>query len=434
MIDHNERQPKADGGSGDGPHAAMKSDAAATRKGPSATDHVCGITVPAGHVGRPAEFMGRAYLFCSDRRAASCAQDPWFYASDNVARPTAATPAGVRWACPMHPEILRDAPGTCPICGMALEPVTPGTARGGEPGGLTPRKWLSAVAALALVLIAMGDRIGLPLREWIGRLRAPAVEAALAAPVIPWAAAPFFVRGWQSLRNRSPNMWTLISLGVGAAFAHSLVATFLPDHFPPDDRGVMGVGPYYEAAVVIVALVFVGQVLELRARDRTGDPIQARHDLAPKTARRVVPGGGEYDAPLGNVAVGDLLRLPPGDAVPVDGVVSEGHSSADESMLTGESLPVGKTVGDTVTGGGISRNGGFIMRAGRIGADTVLSQIVEMIARARRSRTPIQGMADRASAIFAPAVVVIAAAMGLFSVSVAVSVAGNSLRLQQLGL
>ncbi|MDZ4095583.1 MAG: copper-translocating P-type ATPase, partial [Paracoccaceae bacterium] len=220
-----------------------------------------------------------------------------------------------------------------------------------------------------------------------------------------WAALPFFKRGWDSVVNRSPNMWTLISLGVAAAYLYSLVATFLPGVFPDAYRMGAGVGTYFEAAVVIVTLVFVGQVLELRARERTGDAIRALLDLAPKTARRILPDGTEYDAPLENIMAGDRLRVRPGDAVPVDGVVIEGRSSLDESMLTGESMPVEKGPGDGVTGATINKNGSLVIEAGKVGADTVLAQIVEMVSNARRSRAPIQGLADKVSAVFVPTVV-----------------------------
>jgi len=230
----------------------------------------------------------------------------------------------------------------------------------------------------------------------------------LATPIILWAALPFFRRGLDSLRNRSPNMWTLISIGVAAAYLYSLVATFLPGVFPEAYRMGQGVGTYYEAAVVIVALVFVGQVLELRARERTGDAIRALLDLAPKTARRILPDGSEYDAPLENIIEGDRLRVRPGDAVPVDGRVIEGRSSLDESMLTGESMPVEKGPGDAVTGATINKNGSLVIEAAKVGADTVLAQIVAMVSNARRSRAPIQGLADRVSAVFVPTVVAIA--------------------------
>jgi len=245
-------------------------------------------------------------------------------------------------------------------------------------------------------------------RGWLGHRMSVYAEFVLATPIVLWAAQPFFQRGIDSIRNVSPNMWTLISLGVGAAWLYSLVATFAPGVFPDQYRMGDGVGTYYEAAVVIITLVFVGQVLELRARERTGDAIRALLDLAPKTARRILPDGSEYDAPLENIVEGDMLRVRPGDSVPVDGEVVEGRSSLDESMITGEPVPIEKVEGDRVTGGTINKNGTLAVRATDVGADTVLSQIVDMVAGARLSRAPIQGLADRVAAVFVPAVVLVA--------------------------
>ncbi len=254
----------------------------------------------------------------------------------------------------------------------------------------------------------MGELVGLPVRDWIGHQLATYLEFLLATPIVLWAAKPFFVRGCASIVNRSPNMWTLIAIGVGAAYLYSLVATFLPGVFPDEYRMGAGVGTYFEAAVVIITLIFVGQVLELRARERTGDAIRALLDLAPKTARRILPDGTEYDAPLENIVEGDRLRVRPGDAVPVDAKVVDGTSSIDESMITGEPLPVEKGPGDTVTGGTINKIGSLVIEAARVGADTMLSQIVEMVSNARRSRAPIQGLADQVSSYFVPTVVVVA--------------------------
>jgi Cu+-exporting ATPase len=375
--------------------------------GPTATDPVCGMTVAVTPTARHEEWQGKTYHFCSARCQEAFRADPHFFASgrSKADRPVA---KGTQWTCPMHPQILQDGPGACPICGMALEPVVPTGGSSPELADFTRRMWVSFAAAVPLVALTMGDLVGLPLREWVGHDAAPWIEFALAAPIVLWAAQPFFRRGWDSIRNRSANMWTLISLGVGAAFLYSIVATVAPGLFPAEYRMGHGVGTYFEASVVIVALVFLGQVLELRARERTGDAIRALLDLAPKTARRVLPDGSEYDAPLENILPGDRLRLRPGDAVPVDAEVIEGTSSVDESMITGESLPVEKTPGETVTGGTINRAGTLIIEARRVGADTVLSQIVEMVAQARRSRAPIQGLADRVSAIFVPTVVAVA--------------------------
>ena len=374
----------------------------------TAKDPVCGMTVAVKADGRRAEFGDKTFHFCSEKCQTKFKVDPWFYASGRAAGQKKAAPANTQYTCPMHPEIVRDVPGDCPICGMALEPMLPSDEPSEELTDFTRRMWISAAAAVPLVILTMGELVALPVRDWIGHQIASYLEFVLATPIILWAALPFFKRGWDSLVNRSPNMWTLISLGVGAAYLYSLVATFLPGVFPDAYRMGHGVGTYYEAAVVIVALVFVGQVLELRARERTGDAIRALLDLAPKTARRILPDGSEYDAPLENIMEGDRLRVRPGDAVPVDGIVIEGRSSLDESMLTGESMPVEKSSGDAVTGATINKNGSLVIEAGKVGADTVLAQIVAMVSNARRSRAPIQGMADRVSAVFVPTVVGIA--------------------------
>ncbi|RMH52479.1 MAG: heavy metal translocating P-type ATPase [Alphaproteobacteria bacterium] len=375
------------------------------------TDPVCGMTVPATEGTRHVEWGGRTHYFCSDRCRAKFDADPWFYASGHaLARKGAGAPAGSRWTCPMHPEIVRDAPGDCPICGMALEPMTPSADAGPnrELIDFTRRMWISAALALPLVILTMGELVGLPLRGWIGEPTATWLEFVLATPVVLWAAIPFFRRFLASLKNRSPNMWTLIGLGVAAAYGYSVVATFAPDLFPQAYREGGRVGTYYEAAAVIVALIFLGQVLELRARERTGDAIRALLDLAPKMARRVLPDGTEYEAPVENVVEGDRLRVRPGEAIPVDAVVVEGHSAVDESMITGEAMPVEKGPGDRVIGGTINRNGSLIIEAARVGADTMLARIVAMVAQAQRSRAPIQGLADKVSAVFVPTVVAVA--------------------------
>ncbi|MFN7089051.1 MAG: heavy metal translocating P-type ATPase [Allorhizobium sp.] len=374
----------------------------------TAKDPVCGMTVAVKPDGRHAAFADKTFHFCSEKCLTKFNADPWFYASGRAAGRKKAAPANVQYTCPMHPEIVRDAPGACPICGMALEPMVPSDEPSEELTDFTRRMWISAAAAVPLVILTMGELVALPVRDWIGHQTASYLEFVLATPIILWAALPFFRRGWDSVVNRSPNMWTLISLGVGAAYLYSIFATFLPGVFPEQYRMGHGVGTYFEAAVVIVTLVFVGQVLELRARERTGDAIRALLDLAPKTARRILPDGSEYDAPLENIMEGDRLRVRPGDAVPVDGTVIEGRSSLDESMLTGESMPVEKGPGDDVTGATINKNGSLVIEAGKVGADTVLAQIVAMVSNARRSRAPIQGLADRVSAIFVPTVVAIA--------------------------
>jgi len=372
------------------------------------TDPVCGMTVPVAPDTRHAEFQGDTFYFCSGKCQAAFEADPWFYASGRAEERGERAPAGARYTCPMHPEIIRDAPGTCPICGMALEPMVPSDEPSEELADFTRRMWVSAAAAVPLFILTMGELVGLDVRGWLGHRLSVYAEFVLATPIIGWAALPFFRRGIDSIRNRSPNMWTLITLGVGAAYLYSLVATFAPGVFPAQYRMGEGVGTYYEAAVVIVTLVFVGQVLELRARERTGDAIRALLDLAPRTARRILPDGSEYDAPLENIMEGDRLRVRPGDSVPVDGEVIEGRSAVDESMITGEPVPVEKVEGDRVTGGTINKNGTLAIRATEVGADTMLSQIVAMVAGARMSRAPIQGLADRVSSIFVPTVVLVA--------------------------
>ena len=378
----------------------------------TAIDPVCGMTVTVKADTRTEGFGGTDYHFCSEKCQTKFKADPWFYTSGKAPAKGHAVAAAAQYTCPMHPQILQDKPGSCPICGMALEPVVASDAPSPELADFTRRMWISGAAAVPLIILTMGGLVGLPLRDWIGHGLAGYLEFALATPIVLWAAWPFFQRGWASVVNRSPNMWTLISIGVAAAYGYSVVATFLPGVFPDAYRmGMgMGVGTYYEAAVVIVALVFVGQVLELRARERTGDAIRALLNLAPKTARRILPDGTEYDAPLANIMAGDRLRVRPGDAVPVDGTIDEGASSVDESLMTGEAMPVEKAPGDAVTGGTINKNGSLVMTAGRVGAESVLAQIVAMVSNAKRSRAPIQGVADKIAAVFVPVVLVIAVA------------------------
>ena len=376
----------------------------------TALDPVCGMTVTLKPDTRTGSFAGNDFHFCSEKCQTKFKADPWFYASGKAVPKAHAMAGAAQYTCPMHPQILQDKPGNCPICGMALEPVVASDAPSPELADFTRRMWISVAAAVPLIILTMGAVVGLPLRDWIGHRVAGYLEFALASPIVLWAAWPFFLRGWASLTNRSPNMWTLISIGVAAAYGYSVVATFLPGVFPAAYQMGMGVGTYFEAAVVIVALVFVGQVLELRARERTGDAIRALLNLAPKTARRILPDGTEYDAPLANIMTGDRLRVRPGDAVPVDGLIVEGASSVDESLMTGEAMPVEKAVGDPLTGGTINKNGALVMTAGRVGADTVLAQIVAMVSNAKRSRAPIQGVADKISAVFVPAVLLISVA------------------------
>jgi Cu+-exporting ATPase len=309
--------------------------------------------------------------------------------------------AGAIYTCPMHPEVRQIGPGTCPICGMALEPVALSAEDAANPElkDMSRRLWVGAALAVPVVML---DMIPLGFQtNW--------PQLVLATPVVLWAGAPFFVRAWESLRHRSPNMFTLIGIGTGAAWAYSVVATLAPGLFPPGFRTMNGsVGVYFEAAAVITVLVLLGQVLELKARERTGGAIRALLNLAPKTARRVIAGGDDEEITLDRIHPGDRLRVRPGDAVPVDGVVLEGASAVDESMVTGESMPVSKQPGDRVIGGTVNATGGFIFRADRVGADTMLARIVAMVAEAQRSRAPIQRLADIVAGWFVPGVIAIA--------------------------
>ncbi|WP_137929239.1 heavy metal translocating P-type ATPase [Mesorhizobium comanense] len=376
----------------------------------TATDPVCGMSVDRATAKHFVRHEGQGFYFCSAGCKAKFEAAPQNYLGDRPA--PAPMPKGTQYTCPMHPEVIRDKPGSCPICGMALEPMgVPSGDEGPNPElvDFTRRFWVSAVLSVPLLIIAMAPMVGLSLETLISDRAKTWLELALASPVVLWAALPFFHRGWSSILNRSPNMWTLISLGVGAAYLYSIVATLFPDIFPHQFRVHGGGVPvYFEAAAVIVALVFLGQVLELRAREKTGSAIRALLDLAPKTARRIAQDGSEGDVPLDSVNTGDRLRVRPGEAVPVDGVVLEGRSSVDESMITGEPLPVEKAQGDALTGGTLNKNGSLVMRAERVGAETTLSRIVELVAKAQRSRAPIQGLADRVSFYFVPAVVLVA--------------------------
>lgn len=375
----------------------------------SVIDPVCGMTV-AVNAGKPtAAYSGTDYHFCGQSCKKRFEADPVFYLSGNHKKKQKAAPKNALYTCPMDPEIVQEGPGTCPVCGMALEPMD-GVSEGPnhELEDFTRRLWVSIAAAVPLLILTMGPMIGLPIRNWIGESTALWLELILATPVVLWVAQPFFQRGWTSVRTWNLNMWTLIMLGVGAAYLYSLVAVFAPGLFPPDVL-VNGHPPvYFEAAVVIIALIFVGQVLELRARERTGDAIKALLDLSPKTARRINPDGTEYDAPLENILAGDHLRVTPGASVPVDGIVLEGSSAIDESMISGEPLPVQKTASDTVTGGTLNKTGSLIIQASHVGQDTMLARIVQMVASAQRSRAPIQGLADKVSSYFVPAVVAVA--------------------------
>ena len=316
------------------------------------------------------------------------------------------------YTCPMHPKIVRDAPGSCPLCGMALEPrtVTLEDEENLELRDMSRRFWVSAVLAAPVLFLAMAEMIpGQPVGHLVAASVATWLELALATPVVLWGGWPFFERGWQSFVNRSPNMFTLITLGVGTAYVYSVTATLFPGLFPDSFRGhAVEVPVYFEAAAIITVLVLLGQVLELRARSQTSGAIKALLGLAPKTARVIREDGREIDVPLDQVHPGDRLRVRPGEKMPVDGVVLEGHSSVDESMVTGEPIPVEKEPGSRVTGGTVNGTGSFVMRAERVGSDTLLAQIVRRVGEAQRSRAPIQRLADQVSAYFVPAVVVAA--------------------------
>jgi Cu+-exporting ATPase len=329
--------------------------------------------------------------------------------------PTAVAPASGKtiYTCPMHPEVQQEHPGNCPKCGMTLElkTVTAGTGKeeNTELRDMTRRLWLGAVLTLPVFVLAMAHLIPVLGHEsWVMSDASRWVQFVLSTPVVLWAGWPFFHRGWRSLVTWHLNMFTLIAVGVGTAFAYSVVAILSPDIFPPAMRPHGSVDIYFEAAAVIVVLVLLGQVLELRARSRTGSAIRALLNLAPPTARQVAP-GGDHEVPLDQVKVGDWLRVVPGDKVPVDGTVVEGHSSVEESMITGEPLPVEKNIGDKVTGGTVNGTGGFVMRAEKVGSDTLLAQIVNLVAEAQRSRAPIQGLADKVATVFVPTVVTVAA-------------------------
>jgi P-type Cu+ transporter len=318
---------------------------------------------------------------------------------------------GAKWTCPMHPQVVRDGPGSCPICGMALEPMTPSAAQGPNPElvDMTRRFWIGLVLTLPVFALEMGAH-ALGLAHVLPQQTNNWIQFAFATPVVVWAGWPFFERGWASLVNRSLNMFTLIAMGVGVAFVYSAVAVLAPGLFPAGFRDPSGAVPvYFEAAAVITVLVLLGQVLELRARESTSGAIRALLDLAPKTARRVRDDGTDEDVHVGHIAVGDRLRVRPGEKIPVDGVILEGRVAIDESLVTGESMPVTKEAGAKAIAGSLNKTGSFVMRAEKVGADTLLAQIVAMVAAAQRSRAPIQRLADQVSGWFVPTVILAAA-------------------------
>ena len=375
-----------------------------------AVDPVCGMSVDratARHVSRVA---GEPHFFCSVRCLEKFDAAPESYTGGRPA--PEAMPEGTIYTCPMHPEIEQVGPGDCPICGMALEPKgIPAGDEGPNPElvDFTRRFWIGTILTVPVVVLAMGGYVGLPVRSWIGEGLAHWLELILATPVILWSGWPFLVRGWESFRTMNLNMFSLIGMGVFAAWVFSTVAVVAPGLFPSGFRDAEGnVGVYFEAGAVIVVLVLLGQILELRARERTGSAIRALLDLAAKSARLIRRDGTEEEVPLEDVQIGDRIRVRPGEKVPVDGEVVDGRSSVDESMLTGEPVPVEKVVGDPVTGATINGTGSLVIEATRVGKDTMLAQIVEMVAAAQRSRAPIQKLADAVAGYFVPAVIAVA--------------------------
>ena len=374
-------------------------------------DPVCGMSVDPATTKHSSTFEDRPYFFCSTNCLDKFAADPKRYAAfaSNPAKADPPAPSGTIYTCPMHPQIRQVGPGNCPICGMTLEPVEPAVEAGPSPelADMTRRFWIGLALALPVFMLEMGAHLFN--WHWLAQQTSNWIQGALATPVVLWAGWPFFTRAWASVVNRSLNMFTLIAMGTGIAWVYSVVGTVAPQLFPAAFRGHDGaVAIYFEAAAVITVLVLLGQVLELRARETTSGAIRALLDLAPKTARRIDPDGSEQEVALETVAVGDRLRVRPGEKVPVDGIVAEGRSAVDESMVTGESMPVTKEVGAKVIGGTINQSGGLIMTAEKVGRDTMLSQIVQLVADAQRSRAPIQRLADDVSAYFVPAVIAIA--------------------------
>jgi Cu+-exporting ATPase len=387
------------------------------RAAEGAIDPVCGMTVNPHTTKHRVEHRGHTYHFCSAGCRTKFANDPQKYLGKREPGPVA---EGAVYTCPMHPEIRQVGPGFCPICGMALEPEIAGSESGPNPElvDMTRRFWIGLVLSLPVLALEMGGHLT-NLHMLLGKSLSNWIQFALATPVVLWAGWPFFVRAWQSVVTRNLNMFTLIAMGTGVAWIYSVVGVVAPQLFPPAFRDADGaIAVYFEAAAVITVLVLLGQVLELRAREATSGAIRALLDLAPKTARRVKDDGSDEEVALDTVQVGDRLRVRPGDKVPVDGSVLEGRSAIDESMVTGESMPVTKEKDSRVIGGTINKSGSFVMRAEKVGRDTLLSQIVQMVASAQRSRAPIQRLADQVSAWFVPAVIVIAlgafAAWGIF--------------------
>ena len=375
-------------------------------------DPVCGMDVDPDTTKHHAAHAERDYHFCSARCREKFTADPEKYLSPEKADSTQEVVPGAIYICPMHPEIRQAGPGTCPICGMALEPEAPSLDDDENPElvDFSRRFWWTLPLSLVVLVLAMFGHQW----PWLSTTARTWIELVLSTPVVLWAGWPFFARGLQSIRNRSPNMWTLIGTGVAAAYVYSLVATLAPDLFPASFQEHGRIGVYFEAAAVIVSLTLLGQLLELKARSKTSAAIKALLGLAPKTARRIDEAGNEEDVPLDSVQSGDRLRVRPGEKVPVDGAVLEGRSSIDESMLTGEPIPVEKGAGDKVIGATLNGTGSLVIRAEKVGSDSVLAQIVQLVAQAQRSRAPMQKMADKVAYWFVLAV--IAAAVATFLV------------------
>jgi Cu+-exporting ATPase len=378
----------------------------------AAIDPVCHMTVDPAKTPHHHTYRGESYHFCSGGCRVKFAATPEKYLDPAKREAPAPQPAGTVYTCPMHPEVRQEGPGSCPICGMALEPEMPSAGTGSNPelADMTRRFWIGLVLSLPVMVLEMGGHV-MDLHHLVSASISNWIQLLFATPVVLWAGWPFFVRGAQSLVTRNLNMFTLIALGTGVAWGYSIVATLAPSAFPQAFRGMDGaVGVYFEAASVITVLVLLGQMLELRAREQTSGAIRALLDLAPKSARRVTAAGADEEVAIEDIAAGDKLRVRPGEKVPVDGELIEGHSTLDESTVTGESMPVGKDVGAKVIAGTINRSGGFVMRADKVGRDTMLAQIVQMVAHAQRSRAPIQRLADQVAAWFVPAVIVAALA------------------------
>ncbi len=376
-------------------------------------DPVCGMSIdPKTAKGGSAEFKGETYYFCNPKCKTKFVANPETYVtkSSKVAVVSAEDSERI-YTCPMHPEVRQKGPGNCPICGMALEPEEVSLSDEANPElvDFTRRLKISAVLTIPLFVLTMSDLFpGQPVQHVVPAWLNALIQFALATPVVLWGGLPFFERGWTSVKTLKLNMFTLIAIGTGVAYIYSVIATFFPGIFPESLRTHGGMVPlYFEAAAVITTLVLLGQVLELRARSQTGNAIRALLGLAAKTAKRIAPDGSEEDIPIEHIKIGDRLRVRPGEKVPVDGKVLEGRSSVDESMISGEPIPVEKASGDNVIGATVNATGSFVMEATRVGSDTLLSQIVKMVSQAQRSRAPIQKLADQVAAYFVPAVVLI---------------------------